>query len=184
MGQPANSRQAPPCSLPMEFTKCPPDWRWLAIVYLYVEQIQKNKNTGAFILPMVVLLQLAASALLPHTNPTSPVSPLFESPLFGLHTVVAVLGYCALSVGAVYCVMFLLLYRALKARSFGLIFERLPSLDVLSNMAFGATFLGWIFLTVTILIGALMSMDLFPTFYEDPKFITTIAVWMVYGTAV
>ena len=48
-------------------------------------------------------------------------------------------------------------------------------------MAFGATFLGWLFLSATIGLGVMMSFDLFPHFYKDPKFITTIAVWVVYG---
>lgn len=153
----------------------------VAVVYLYVEQIQKSKSTGAFILPMVVMLQLAASALLPHNAPEAVMSPLLNTPLFGLHTAVAVLGYSAFAVGAVYAVMFLLLYRSLKTKRFGIIFDRLPSLDVLRNMAFGATSLGWVFLSATIVLGVMMSFDVFPDFYRDPKFITTIAVWVVYG---
>src|SRR5262245_34457730 len=54
----------------------------VAGVYLYVERIQRNKFTGAFILPMVVVLMLAATALrVPHTGP---VSALLSSSLFGL----------------------------------------------------------------------------------------------------
>ncbi len=153
----------------------------VAIVYLYVEQIQKSKSTGAFILPMVVMLQLAASALLPHNAPEAATSELLNNPLFGLHAAVAVLGYSAFALGAVYAVMFLLLYHSLKRKRFGMIFDRLPSLDVLRNMAFGATCLGWMFLSATIALGVMMSFDLFPQFYQDPKFITTLAVWFVYG---
>ncbi len=156
----------------------------VASIYLYVEQIEKSKSTGAFILPMVVMLQLAASALMSHNTPQGPGSELLRNPLFGLHTSVAVLGYSAFAVGAVYGVMFLLLYRALKNRRFGIIFERLPSLDVLSKMAFWPTFLGWVFLSATIGLGVAMSFDLFPEFYRDPKFITTVAVWAVYGGSI
>src|SRR5688572_3847622 len=34
-------------------------------VYLYVERIKSNKSTGAFIVPLVVLLQLASASLMP-----------------------------------------------------------------------------------------------------------------------
>ena len=51
-------------------------------------------------------------------------------------------------------------------------------------MVFGATFLGWIFLTITILFGVGMSMGQLPEFYLDPKFLSTLAVWAVYGLAV
>jgi HemX protein len=157
----------------------------MVVTYLYVERIEGHRSTGVFILPLVVILQLTASALLPHSNPgTLPQSHLFESSLFGLHAIAAILGYTAFAVGAVYGLMYLLLYRALKAKNFGLMFERLPSLDVLSKMVFGATFLGWIFLTVTIGLGVGMSLGQLPEFYLDPKFLSTIAVWAVYGGGV
>ncbi|MEK7704009.1 MAG: cytochrome c biogenesis protein CcsA [Myxococcota bacterium] len=154
----------------------------VAGVYLYVERIQRSKATGAFIIALVTVLQVAASTSLPHVG--APKSEYLASPLFGLHTMAAVLGYSALAVGAVYGVMFLLLFRALKRKNFGLLFERLPSLDVLASMGFGATLLGWLFLTATILIGTAMSLQLFPGFYRDPKFIITLFVWLFYGLAV
>jgi len=155
----------------------------LAGVYLYVEKLQRNKFTGAFILPLVVLLQLVASALMPHGQ-TAPSSELLKAPLFGVHAVIAMLGYSSFFLGAVYGVMYLLLYRALKQKKFGLIFDRLPSLDTLANMGFWATFVGWVALTVTIGLGIVMFLDLVPGFYRDLKFISTCAVWVVYGGCV
>ena len=152
-------------------------------VYLYVEKLQRNKFTGAFIVPMVVVLQLFASAL--SGQPESlPASDLMSSPLFGMHMMVAVLGYTAFAVSAVYALMYLLMYRALKRKKFGLIFDRLPSLDELANMGFWASFLGWIFLSATIGLGVLMSLQAFPDFYTDPKFLATTVVWVVYGGVV
>lgn len=154
----------------------------VACVYLYVEKVQRNKFTGAFILPLVLLFQLISAALTPRQ--AGPISELLQSSLFGVHAVIAILGYSAFAVAAVYGVMYLLLYRALKRKKFGLIFDRLPSLDTLANMAFWATFLGWIALTATIGIGVLMSIELVPGFYTDLKFITTVLVWLVYGAGI
>lgn len=154
----------------------------VAGVYLYLERIQRNKFTGTFILPLVVLLHLMASALM--TEDPGPRSALLDNQLFALHAVVAALGYAAFGLGAVYGLMYLLLYRSLKAGRFGLVFERLPSLDVLAEMGFGATFLGWLALTITISLGVVMSVELIPHFYRDPKFITTVVVWGVYSLGV
>ena len=96
----------------------------------------------------------------------------------------AVLGYSAFAVGAVYGVMFVLLYRALKGKRFGILFERLPSLNVLGSMGMGAALLGWIFLSVAIILGIMMSVELVPGFYGDPKFISSILAWIVYAGAV
>ena len=95
------------------------------------------------------------------------------------------MGHSAFALGFVYGVMHVMLYRALKSGEFGLVFERLPSLDVLSAMVlFRSTFIGWLALSGTILVGVLMSVEYFPNFYQDPKFLTTILVWVVYGATV
>lgn len=154
----------------------------VAVVYLYVERVQRNRFTGAFILPMVVTLALGSSALMPQ-GPAK-VPELLATPLFGVHAVFAVLGYTAFAVSAVYGVMHLMLYRALKQQRFGLVFERLPSLEVLANMGFWASFMGLVALTLTIFIGIGMSVKLVPGFYADPKFVTTIFVWAIYGFGV
>lgn len=154
----------------------------IAVVYLYVERIQRNKATGAFLVGTALVTKLGASTLLPQSE--APASYLASNTLFGVHTVFAVLGHTAFAVGAIYGLMFLLLYRALKRKRFGLIFERLPALDELSKMGFGASLFGWIFLTLTIVLGVTMSLQLFPDFYRDPKFFSSLLVWGVYGTYV
>lgn len=155
----------------------------VASVYLYVERVQRSKATGVFLVSMAALLQLIASTFLAHM-------PLVEAPLLAsaslwwVHTTLAVLGYSAFAVGAVYGLMFVLLYRALKQKRFGLIFERLPPLDVLANMGMGAALLGWLFLTSAIALGIVMSLGRVPTFYSDPKVISSVVAWAVYAMAV
>ena len=154
-----------------------------ALIYFYVEWHQKNQATGIFILPLVTILQLLASLYLPNQVEPS-VFKHVPLPLFALHTLTAVLAYTAFTIGAVYCVMFLLLYRALKTKRFGLIYERLPSLDTLTFMSFGATFVGWLCLTFTIVLGIVMSVRWFPDFYRDPQFFTSLIIWSIYTFAI
>jgi HemX protein len=154
----------------------------MAGVYLYVERLKQNKMTGAFIIALVAVLQLAASTLMPEVAQVK--NDLPASALFGLHTIVAMLGYTAFFVGVVYGLMFLMLDRALKQKRFGIIFERLPALEELADMGFWATFLGWVFLTATILLGVVMSFNTYPGFYKDPKVLSTVAVWTIYGAVV
>ena len=67
---------------------------------------------------------------------------------------------------------------------FGLVFQRLPPLDVLAKMSLRAAVLGVVFLAVTIGIGILWASQSFPGFYQDPKFILTVFVWMVYAIGI
>ncbi|MEM6733537.1 MAG: cytochrome c biogenesis protein CcsA [Myxococcota bacterium] len=152
----------------------------VVLVYLYEERIQRSRSTGVFILTVVTVLQLIASSLLHTIGETN--SALAENPIYGLHAVAAVLCYAAFAVGAVYGVMYLLLYRALKRKSFGLVFERLPPLDVLASMGIGATFIGWTLLTATIALGFAMG-GLWKAI-DDPTTLTVLLVWAVYTVAV
>jgi len=156
----------------------------VVLVYLYLEQVQRTKTTGVFIITLVVLLHIGASAFFPHSDSESAATAFINNPVFGFHAVLSVCGYSAFALGAVYGVMFLLLYRNLKRKKFGLVFERFPSLDILSRMVVGSSIFGWFFLTGTIFLGVVMSLEKFPDFYKDLKFMTTVIVWVVYGLSI
>src|SRR6185369_12601739 len=112
-----------------------------------------SKVTGAFQLPIVVLLQLIASTLMQHAAPVAP--GVGGRSGYSLHALAAVFAHSAFVVGAVYALMYVVMYRALKRKRFGVVFERLPSLDTLAGMGFGAIALGWLLLTASILVGLL-----------------------------
>lgn len=153
----------------------------LTLVYLIVETAHKNKSMGVFVLPLIFLFQLVSSVWI---HPGRSMNPILKDPLFGLHTGSIALAYSAFLVAAVYGVMYRVFYRALRAKRFGLIFERLPSLDVLARMTMGATTTGFAFLTLAIAFGVLWATRVAPEFGTDPKFLFTLAVWGVYGFAV
>jgi ABC-type uncharacterized transport system permease subunit len=153
----------------------------VAGVYLYVERGQGSKVTGAFQLPMVVVMQLIASTLMQHGAAASP--GVNASPGFSLHALAAVFAHSAFVVGAVYAVMYVLMYRALKGKRFGLVFERLPSLDKLASMGFRATALGWVLLTASIVVGFVITRNVSESAYRDPYVVVAIGIWAIYGVA-
>src|SRR4030095_16594895 len=110
--------------------------------------------------------------------------PILRSPLFSVHTLSAVLGYTAFAVSAIYGLLYLLLYRDLKTSRFGLVYQRLAPLDTLATISLRAALTGQVFLTVTISCGALWASQRFPGFWQDPKFIMTGFIWLVYGAGV
>jgi ABC-type uncharacterized transport system permease subunit len=150
-------------------------------VYLYVERVQRSKVTGAFQLAMVVVLQLIASTLMQHGVSASPSVTARSS--YSLHAIAAVLAHSAFVVGAVYAVMYVHMYRSLKRKKFGVIFERLPPLDTLASMGFGATALGWVLLTASVVVGLFLTRSVSEHAYRDPYALAAIGVWLVYGLA-
>lgn len=148
--------------------------------YLWVEWRRKNVYTGLFPLSLALLLQICAS--LGGPGPAE-ISEKLRHPLFAWHSIAAALAVAALSVGAVYGGLFLVMYRLLKRGEFGSFTERMPSLDVLAAMSLHAVEVGFVALTVAVGLGDLW-VSRTPDFsMADPKIWATFVVWAVYGAA-
>lgn len=151
----------------------------LALVYLVIEIWRGNKATGAFVLPIILLLQTVAVLGM---EPTPDIPPILRSPLFGMHTGLAALGHAAFFLAAIYGVMVLLFHRALRRKRFGLLFERLASLDVLARMNRGAVLVGLPLFAAGAVLGLVWaSREGISGFLADPKVLLTMLVIAVFG---
>jgi ABC-type transport system involved in cytochrome c biogenesis permease subunit len=156
----------------------------VALVHLIVELTHKNQGAGVFVIGVVFVFQLVASTFMELFEAPPRLEILLQSPLFGLHTGTAILGYSGFAVSAAYGLLFLLLYRELKASRFGRIYERLPSLDLLASMTVRAAGVGLFFLTIAMIAGIVWSVRLDYDVFRDPKFVTTVILWVVYGACI
>lgn len=149
-----------------------------AVAYFYVETRTRNVSTGLFLVGFSMLLQFASSGRI---ELVGDVKPLLRVPIFGLHTLSAILGYAAFAVSAIYGVLFLLLYKELKTTRFGLIYRKLPPLEVLGKMNIRAAAFGFAALTIAIPVGIRWAAELYPGFMTDPMFLMTVFVWLIYA---
>lgn len=151
----------------------------LAVVYLVQEKRSTTPHTGFLFIPLVFLCQTIASAFI---DPDVVVNErLLQSPLFALHIAAALLGYSGFAVAAIYGLLYLMLYHELRKHRFGIIYERLPSLDILAGMNWRAAMFGLGCLTLAICAGSLMSFDVYPQFWQDPKVWLSVLTWIVYA---
>lgn len=157
----------------------------LAVTYLWVESRTETPYTGPFILFLVMVFQIV-NAEAPSLEPD--FDRVLESPIFGFHVSSAVLGYSAFAAAAVYGLLYLLLYRQMRGKRFGLVFRRLPSLDILERMNFYASVVGVTFLGLGIILGAVWGIREAQREYSpygldrpDAKVITAIATFVIYG---
>ncbi len=156
----------------------------LGLVYWFIERNVRTQATGWFALGIATLAQIASSAFIGHSGT---YNELFRSPLFGAHTISAAFGLVGFALSAVYGVLYLMLHHELKVSRFGIIYERLPSLDTLASMHDRAATVGLFMLTIAILLGV-MWMPNVPDKYgmelADPKVVFTAAVWLLYAAVV
>ncbi len=154
----------------------------IAFSYFILELLTDVRGTGAFIIFFSLIFQVVSSLFIEHEYI---VPEILKNRLLGTHVISAIFGYSGITISAVYGILFLLLYKNLKANKFGLIFNRLPSLEILEKLSFYSLVIGFILLTIATAIGIVWLPSAFPHFsYGDPKLVSTAFVWVVYGTGI
>jgi ABC-type transport system involved in cytochrome c biogenesis permease subunit len=157
----------------------------LTLSYLYLELTTGERSMGVFILPLLVALQ-AIPALMP---PIEERIPLLESPWFGVHVSSLLFAYASFALACMLGITYVLQFKEIKARDLGFFYERLPSLNVLDEMNLRAVTIGWLFLTLGLITGAIWASQLQPSgdprvqsmSLGDPKIFIAVLCWAVYS---
>lgn len=151
----------------------------ITAAYIVIEYRTGVKNTGYFIMILAFLFQLGASLFI---QDLVVVNPVLRSNLLGIHVLSALLGYTAIAISAVYALLYLMLYHNMKSSRFGAIYSKLPNLETLERLSFVSIALGFVLLSIAIVVGFIWLPKAFGDFsYFDPKLIGTITIWVLYA---
>jgi len=125
-----------------------------AIVYWAIERFTHDRRAGVFVFMLVFLCQYTASLLLAGAPAIATDASKYH---WGrLHIVPASLAYTAMAFAALYALLYLVGQRNLKQHRFGLLFDRLPPLELLGKMCWHAMLVGMAFMTIAMITGAMM----------------------------
>jgi len=150
------------------------------LIYLYLEARGNERGLAPFALVLVVGLMIKASLI----GPAHQVEPLLREYFFGPHASAIILAMSGFTIGAVLSVAYLAQYRQLRGKNPGLLLRRLPSLQGLDAMTRRATRLGFIFLTLGLVLGSVLAHRAWGEYWSwDPKQCMTLLTWLLYGTA-
>lgn len=151
----------------------------ITLNYFFIEMKTNVRETGFFILLIAGIAQLISTVFIQELHE---INPVLKNYLLGFHVAFVLIGYSAITISGIYGYLYILLYRAIKNNKFGPFYKRLPSLHLLENLTISALTFGFIFLSLTILIGLIWlphSVDNFS--YSDPKLVATFIVWTLYA---
>ncbi len=159
----------------------------LGLSYLYVELTSDERSMGAFVAVLLVALDVIA-ALDPSITPRP---PLLRSPLFTIHVMSLLLAYASFALACVLGVTYVLLFKEIKAKHLGFFYTRLPSLQVLDVMNSRAITVGWIFLTLGVIVGGIWAAKVQGSTdpraqamsVTDPKILVALVSWGIYSFA-
>jgi cytochrome c-type biogenesis protein CcsB len=151
---------------------------WVIVALeLMIEHRSGVRVLGAFVLPIVVLLSLKATA----TRPAS-LAPVLASAWIWIHIALAMVGFAAFVFNFVGALMYLLQERQLKTKRPGAFYYRLPALETLDRLTFRTLALGFPFLTVGLILGAMWARTAWGSALAfDPLAFFSLVAWVIYA---
>ncbi len=135
-------------------------------------------SLSVFAFPIVFVMTLA-SALSQH--PVTEVPPVLGRSWVPLHVSFTLLGYSALFLACLGGVMYLIQERELKRHQPRAFYYRLPPLDTIDQLVSTTLAVGFPFITLGILIGAVGAASAWgPGWVRDPKVALSFVLWVIY----
>jgi len=150
----------------------------LALVFSYVYLRYNTASPAAFIFPLIFVLTFA-STIAQHR--VSFPSPVFRSGWILFHVSALLVGYAMLFLSFVASLLYLVLSRQLKKKKSWEWASRLPSLQEVDDLGYRSLVLGFPFMTIGLLAGAVAAKEAYgASFLTDPKVLLSMLMWIIY----
>jgi HemX protein len=153
---------------------------WVIVAaYLVLGLFHRLRFIGAFAAP--VLFAIGVFALMPDLDhqPKGP-GPEFSGALTSLHAAMILLAYGAFGLGAVAAVMFLMEQHDLKFHKLRAVMSLLPPIQRLDAISLRLAIAGFVLFTVGLEAGRYLPRPAGVHYWDDPKVLWSIFMWMVY----
>ena len=152
----------------------------IVLLFFILEYRYRLGLLGSFIMPIVFVIMLSSSML---PRKIAPLNPVLQSYWLGIHTVLAFIGDAAFAMAFGIGIMYLLQEHFVKSKHLGGLFQRLPSLQILDEINYRLITIGFPFLTLAIITGALWAESAWGTYWRwDPKEVWSLITWVIYAS--
>ena len=150
----------------------------MAIIYITFDYLTKEHAFGVFVLPFVIALQVLSSFML---DVGKPIPAVLNNLLFEIHVLSMLIAYAGYALSFMAGIMYIILFHEIQSRHLGYYYSRLPSLRFLDLFSIRTVSIGFLFMTLGILLGAYNSLHVWKTIWpRDPKMTAVVINWAVY----
>lgn len=153
----------------------------IAAMYLVVEKRQGHQTMGAFIMP-IAFLCMAYASLSPNINDRiQPLLPALKSNWLIAHVVTCFIGYAGFAIA--FCLSLMVFVRRGEKEGQKSLWSKIPDLHLLDNLTHKMVMLGFLFLTLGIITGAVWANSAWGRYWGwDPKETWSLITWFIYAT--
>jgi ABC-type uncharacterized transport system permease subunit len=151
----------------------------LLSIFLIIDVGYRRPVFGAFVTPLALMVLVPAFLV---SSEVPMLSAELRGPLLPVHVAIALLGLASFAVAAGVGGMYLLMERQVKGKRFGLLFSRLPPLQLLDELNRRLVLFGFIALSITLATGAFFVTGASGLEWQwAPKEVTTVVAWVVFA---
>jgi ABC-type uncharacterized transport system permease subunit len=149
----------------------------LGVSYLILLLRHRERAIGPFLIPFVIVFSLAGLLVPEHGAARTPET---SGALFALHVTFAMLGYAAFTFSFVLSILYLIQNRQIRRGRTGLLFSRLPALEVIGGMNRTSVSIGLAALAASVTFGLVWASRVW-TSLRDPKILFAVLTLVLYG---
>jgi cytochrome c-type biogenesis protein CcsB len=147
--------------------------------FLFLKRLYKISILGSVIVPALSLILIWSFAF---PSEIKPLPPILHSYWLPVHTIFAFIGNSIFFVSFFVSLLYLLLERGIKKKSFSPISTRFPSLETLDLINYRCMSYGFPFLTIGIITGSIWAGMAWGSYWNwDPKETWSLITWIVYA---
>ena len=147
-------------------------------VFMITYMIYKTTSPGIIVFPLVFVLTFIAAT---GQQPLVFTSLAVKKSWLAVHILMIFTGYAALFLSFGASLLYLLQERALKSKTSGGMFSRLPALQVIDEIGYRSLMLGFPFMTLGLVAGSVVAQSTYGRVdFLDPKILLSILMWAVY----
>jgi cytochrome c-type biogenesis protein CcsB len=148
-------------------------------VFLILSYKFRLKILGGFAAPLSSVIMVFAATI---QNKPVPVDSALNSFWLPIHVVAIFIGEAAFAMACCIGFFYIIQERAIKKKSHGFFFKRLPSLDLLDSSAYLFLVTGFTMLTIGLIVGVVYAKSVWGRFWSwDIKEVWSAISWLVYA---
>jgi len=151
----------------------------IVIIFFITEWKYKIKDLGAFIIPVVFLIFLYSAFQSREYSLIDESSTMFW---LTMHRTLSIIGYAAFAIGFGAAVMYLIQENQVKTKKLGVMYFRMPSLEVLDNLNYKVIAIGFPLFTIGFMTGSIWNVKTDESLFSWDVLRTwpLIVVWLIY----
>ena len=153
---------------------------FMVVIYFLTEWKYKIKDLGAFVIPLVFIIMLVSVFL----SKEAGLVPESEVRLWlTLHRTLSIVGYAAFSIAFAAGIMYLIQEHQVKTKKLGIMYFRMPSLEVLDDLNFKVITIGFPLFTLGFMTGSIWNTKMDQAFFawNLTKTMPMVMGWLIYG---